>query len=957
MLQYLKRLTTWITITSLIALGMGGVVAQADQAPQAILPKVALIATPTIEMPGSTNTPEDGSYIQFNDVAWSTRGVSTTTTIYIVGEAPVGTPAPTLGSDYLYPRFMNSGATAISLAANTRGTLKFRVPILDDQLLEPDETLNVRIYADSARTRLIGSTSITFDDNEVYANGLRGAASLGTNTTDSLMNAYMLANMANDIYATDSETETAKTDPAAASDDWQQRFTETYSSPEWGWNNVKTYERVVGDTVDTQAATMTNSSAFVIAFRGTQQGADAVSDGLTFNTRVPGTTNVYVHQGFWDALTPVYNSIVAEMKANRGSRIVWITGHSLGGALAQLMAYRIKNSTDTAVNSAVVRVVTFGAPMVGLTAFNNPLNDKSFISTVGAANMQRWVNLMDPVPQVPGLTLPGWTHNSTTTLMKEAPDGSTQVLPGSAMPVPTDTGVEFGNHSMNLYGERIRELTANKFGIDSYELEYFAPEWLYSGDPDPPPEVPADYSALIAGLSITGLLAPQVLIMALVIGVTVFLIVEVLLLLDYVWSEIAPVIEAGYNATAEEIATLMSDFGASVEEIADALTHLDNVTAEEVANVLYALGASYDEIATALHDGFDMTYAAIAQGLEAIGASAEDVADAFVNAFESLDYSSVTGFLVSAGFALADVVAAIDAFFTVTVTQIANVLKTLGKAALEVAEALYDGISATAQAVATALKNVFLATAEAAATVLKAIGVIAADIASLLSTVFSATVNVIAAALKAIGVAIANVATLLKNVLGATITAIAGALKNAFVAAYTTTAALMNAVGSALKTAFTSAYLMIADLFNAIANAVKSAFSALGDAVAKVLNFIGATINQAATALKAAFGAVYDTIATALKTAYSAAASVVASALKAIGATWDNITTALKNAFSSAASTVASVLKSLGASFSAIASAIWNIFATGFDALVAIIDAIGASFTEAWGIVWDLIFG
>ena len=367
-------------------------------------------------------------------------------------------------------------------------------------------------------------------------------------------------------------------------------------------------------------------------------------------------------------------------------------------------------STDPVVNSSIVRVVTFGAPMVGQTAFDNTLNSYSFRNLVGPSNMQRWVNLQDPVPQVPGLTAPGWKHNSDTTLLKEVA-GAPQVFPGSPMPVVTDTGVSFGDHSLELYGQRIRTITAAKMGITDDEFDYFAaPLYLV---PEAPPMDPND-EALIATLVALGLtvdaalFAGFIVTTAVVIGLAIFVVAELLLALDYVWNEIAPVLEAGYQATAEEFATLMNDLGMGIDEIAAALHDVFATTAAEAADILNALGATYDQIATALSDAFGLAYSSIASALKAIGASAIDAVDAIMTAFGELDYSSVGAFLTSAGYALSAVADALYSLFDVTVNQIAKVFKDLGKAAADVAKALVNGIGATAAEIASALKNIFL---------------------------------------------------------------------------------------------------------------------------------------------------------------------------------------------------------------------------------------------------------
>jgi len=102
------------------------------------------------------------------------------------------------------------------------------------------------------------------------------------------------------------------------------------------------------------------------------------------------------HQGFVNAIAdiwdPVYQAIDAEMKASE--RPLWITGHSLGGALAVLAAWLCTRKFQS-----VHQVYTFGAPMVGNAAasqaINQALPNKIF----------RYVNGPDPIPKLPQMSL------------------------------------------------------------------------------------------------------------------------------------------------------------------------------------------------------------------------------------------------------------------------------------------------------------------------------------------------------------------------------------------------------------------------------------------------------------------------------------------------------------------------------------------------------------------------
>lgn len=114
----------------------------------------------------------------------------------------------------------------------------------------------------------------------------------------------------------------------------------------------------------------------VLAFRGTippnihsqQSVLDWIGD-LTDNpisaAGIPGN----VHEGFWQALTALWDPLVQEVKrqmyANSTFLPLYITGHSKGGALASLAALRLKLQAGIMPTG----VYTFAAPHPGDSTF------------------------------------------------------------------------------------------------------------------------------------------------------------------------------------------------------------------------------------------------------------------------------------------------------------------------------------------------------------------------------------------------------------------------------------------------------------------------------------------------------------------------------------------------------------------------------------------------------------
>lgn len=74
-----------------------------------------------------------------------------------------------------------------------------------------------------------------------------------------------------------------------------------------------------------------------------------------------------VHQGFAEALAAIWPSVEARLRdfTSNGGRKVWITGHSLGGALALLVAARMAMDNSGANMGQLAGLYTCGQPRVG----------------------------------------------------------------------------------------------------------------------------------------------------------------------------------------------------------------------------------------------------------------------------------------------------------------------------------------------------------------------------------------------------------------------------------------------------------------------------------------------------------------------------------------------------------------------------------------------------------------
>jgi triacylglycerol lipase len=142
------------------------------------------------------------------------------------------------------------------------------------------------------------------------------------------------------------------------------------------------------DTDGTQAFACRKSNAnnIFIVFRGTEpnQMKDILADVKAW--RKPAREKGLVHFGFAQALDKVYDNIVQWLSEQKldGERNITCTGHSLGAALATIMASRLDAN----------ELYTFGSPRIGNRAFVKEMNNDGI-------KHYRFVNNNDIVTKVP----------------------------------------------------------------------------------------------------------------------------------------------------------------------------------------------------------------------------------------------------------------------------------------------------------------------------------------------------------------------------------------------------------------------------------------------------------------------------------------------------------------------------------------------------------------------------
>ena len=134
----------------------------------------------------------------------------------------------------------------------------------------------------------------------------------------------------------------------------------------------------------------TVTRATLIAFRGTDphSAEEWLQDFTAIPVNIPWAPNVgLVHEGFLDVYDGIRDSLKLAMPKYEAAGRVYLTGHSLGAALATLAAYDFRQWEPV--------VVTFAGPRVGTHAFARNWNQ-----TVRQGCI-RYVNVGDIVPDVP----------------------------------------------------------------------------------------------------------------------------------------------------------------------------------------------------------------------------------------------------------------------------------------------------------------------------------------------------------------------------------------------------------------------------------------------------------------------------------------------------------------------------------------------------------------------------
>ncbi len=134
----------------------------------------------------------------------------------------------------------------------------------------------------------------------------------------------------------------------------------------WGYD---AFQWVEDDKSDTQAFVAGKGNHLAICFRGTSSGKDVLVDTRFLKARAYGGRG-RVHRGFDNALGRVWEELRAAVDELGPDRKLFVSGHSLGAALAQLAAHRFALDGFT-----VAGVYAYGSPRVGNPEFRDAYNE------------------------------------------------------------------------------------------------------------------------------------------------------------------------------------------------------------------------------------------------------------------------------------------------------------------------------------------------------------------------------------------------------------------------------------------------------------------------------------------------------------------------------------------------------------------------------------------------------
>ncbi len=163
----------------------------------------------------------------------------------------------------------------------------------------------------------------------------------------------------------------------------------------WGFKQCEIISISKGNDIDLDGFVAFNGHQILVAFQGSNTFANWLSNAQVL-FREPGPfEDTRVHRGFQDTLFPGvlrFASAINHLRDGLEGGEIWVTGHSLGGALAVLFcAMMLEN------HQRIAGLYTYGAPRPGGPEFREAINH-----AMGKRPHFRYVNENDMVPHLLG---------------------------------------------------------------------------------------------------------------------------------------------------------------------------------------------------------------------------------------------------------------------------------------------------------------------------------------------------------------------------------------------------------------------------------------------------------------------------------------------------------------------------------------------------------------------------
>jgi len=230
------------------------------------------------------------------------------------------------------------------------------------------------------------------------------------------------------------------------------------------------YNRLPGFGVSYLLASNDETKEQMIAVRGTSNIENTVVDA-GFILIKDEKTGIDLHQGFALSARDIYSQIKRKIKADY---TINITGHSLGGAVAVILAMYLDKDDYTLGN-----IITFGQPKVTNISGSKQFQDLPLYRVVTAKDM---VPLVPPSDPMDLMNLSIFWHMGTEILLLEGKKYSELTGMKSMMralefvdDIPSTDNIS--NHFMNFYLQRLKEKQLDPVKVP-YEIKFKLPDWL-----------------------------------------------------------------------------------------------------------------------------------------------------------------------------------------------------------------------------------------------------------------------------------------------------------------------------------------------------------------------------------------------------------------------------------------------------------------------------------------------